>query len=167
MAGTGTGALPPCWQSSRARPPGSPAGRARSEPSSLSLSGSDGLGLPPGHFWVLLGLRSPWHHRALQDGGWQRRCRPSMEAPQGERAQRGAPRSLLRAVPGAGTCFTPPHLEGVEEEGEEHLDVAQDARGLLVGGEDKNDLVDAEEGDEGQGGFGQPGGESGDSKAPS
>lgn len=60
----------------------------------------------------------------------------------------------------------PPHLEGVEEEGEEHLDVAQDARGLLVGGEDENDLVDAEEGDEGQGGFGQPGAEQGDSKTP-
>lgn len=52
-----------------------------------------------------------------------------------------------------------PHLEGVEEEGEEHLDIAQDSRGLLVCGEDENDLVDPEEGDEGQSGFGQPGGE--------
>jgi len=50
----------------------------------------------------------------------------------------------------------PPHLEGVEEEGEEHLDIAQDARGLLIGGEDEDDLVDTEEGDEGERGFGQP-----------
>lgn len=56
----------------------------------------------------------------------------------------------------------PPHLEGVEEEGEEHLDVAQDARGLLVGGEDEDDLVDPKEGDEGEGGFGQPGRGQGD-----
>lgn len=56
----------------------------------------------------------------------------------------------------------PPHLEGVEEEGEEHLDVAQDARGLLVGGEDEDHLVDPEEGDEGEGGFGQPGRGQGD-----
>lgn len=55
-----------------------------------------------------------------------------------------------------GHVTLPPHLEGVEEEGEEHLDVAQDARGLLVGGEDEDDLVDPEEGDEGERGFGQP-----------
>lgn len=61
--------------------------------------------------------------------------------------------------PEQGLVSLPPHLEGVEEEGEEHLDVAQDARGLLIGGKDENDLVDPEEGDEGQGGFGQPGGE--------
>ena len=60
---------------------------------------------------------------------------------------------VLRAEQGHVTL--PPHLEGVEEEGEEHLDVAQDARGLLVGGEDEDDLVDPEEGDEGERGFGQ------------
>lgn len=49
-----------------------------------------------------------------------------------------------------------PHLEGVEEEGEEHLDVAQDARGLLVGGKDEDNFVDPKEGDERQRGFGQP-----------
>lgn len=82
-----------------------------------------------------------------------------MEAPQGEQAQRGTPDLCSVVCPEQGLVSLPPHLEGVEEEGEEHLDVAQDARGLLVGGEDKNDLVDAKEGDEGQGGFGQPGGE--------
>lgn len=49
-----------------------------------------------------------------------------------------------------------PHLEGVEEEGEEHLDVAQDARGLLIGGKDEDNFVDPKEGDERQRGFGQP-----------
>lgn len=65
---------------------------------------------------------------------------------------------MLHGVPRAeqGHVTLPPHLEGVEEEGEEHLDVTQDACGLLVSGEDEDDLVNPEEGDEGERGFGQP-----------
>lgn len=58
--------------------------------------------------------------------------------------------------PRQGWVVAPPHLEGIEEEGEEDLDVAQDARGLLISGEDEDDLVDPKEGDERQRGFGQP-----------
>lgn len=65
---------------------------------------------------------------------------------------------MLHGVPRAeqGHVTLPPHLEGVEEEGEEHLDVTQDACGLLISGEDEDDLVNPEEGDEGERGFGQP-----------
>lgn len=41
------------------------------------------------------------------------------------------------------TWFQVPHLKWVEEEREEDLDVAQDASGLLISGEDEDDLMDA------------------------
>lgn len=65
------------------------------------------------------------------------------------------PQFLLHGVPMVEQRL-PPHLEGVEEEGEEHLDVAQDACGLLISGEDEDNLVDPKEGDEGERSFGQP-----------
>lgn len=48
------------------------------------------------------------------------------------------------------------HLEGAQEEVEEELDVAQGALGVLVCDEGEDHLVDAQQGDQGQRGLGQP-----------
>lgn len=138
--------VPPCWQSSTARPPGTPMETKMAvSPLGWGLCAAFGAvpksvpsaGTPTAHMgWVEGAVLVPklGHHRGRRKG---------------ERA----PNSY---GPGQGWVVAPPHLEGVEEESEEDLDVAQDARGLLIGGKDEDDFMDPKEGDECQRGFGQP-----------